>query len=410
MSPADGPRLLMINHYPVLPARNGGQLTVLGMSVQMAHGWPVELLWTERRTERSEPMAFGGTQLRVSIVPNLWSQRHVMRFLRHWLGGIEGDLGSMLFSAHNRRLVQTLVEHSRDGDIFFLAHPWLWPALRAALKQRRACVVYDAHNVEYVLKQAVLKPGRLSRWMLERVQALEAEVVRAADLVLACTDLDARQLVALSGVPREKILLGTRALVRPVAAERAAAARLAGKAGRTAIFVGSNHPPNNETARWIAEELGPRCPQWQFRVVGYCCHHAGEKSRSANVAFVGPVESLADELAAADVALNPIIAGSGINMKVIEYLQFGLPVLSTAFGARGFDHLPDNGLLVCEREQVAAALQRLIDDPGLHARLVRQAIDTAPVFGWPSVGERVRGAIAQVLGSRAQARANSRSL
>jgi glycosyltransferase involved in cell wall biosynthesis len=40
-------------------------------------------------------------------------------------------------------------------------------------------------------------------------------------------------------------------------------------------------------------------------------------------------------LARATVGLNPILTGSGTNLKMAEYAAWGLPVLSTAFGARG---------------------------------------------------------------------------
>jgi hypothetical protein len=44
--------------------------------------------------------------------------------------------------------------------------------------------------------------------------------------------------------------------------------------------------------------------------------------------------------AAADIGLNPITRGSGSNVKLFEYLVARLPVISTAFGVRGTDLLP----------------------------------------------------------------------
>ena len=38
-----------------------------------------------------------------------------------------------------------------------------------------------------------------------------------------------------------------------------------------------------------------------------------------------------------DIALNPVISGSGSNVKLIECLGNGLAVLTTPFGARGFN-------------------------------------------------------------------------
>ena len=144
---------------------------------------PTELVWIQRKTRSTTVHTDGDTSLRISIVPNLWRQRHLARLMSRWLGTIEGDIGTLLCSGANRALVDHLVHASADGDIFVLEHPWLWPALRAVLRRRRGVVVYDAHNVESVLKREAFPPGRISAWVLRAVERLEAELVRRADLV-----------------------------------------------------------------------------------------------------------------------------------------------------------------------------------------------------------------------------------
>ena len=68
-------------------------------------------------------------------------------------------------------------------------------------------------------------------------------------------------------------------------------------------------------------------------------------------------------LAAADVALNPVLHGSGTNLKVIEYLASGVPVVSTAFGVRGLDVGNGRHLLVAEPHEMVAAVERVFADP-----------------------------------------------
>jgi hypothetical protein len=54
----------------------------------------------------------------------------------------------------------------------------------------------------------------------------------------------------------------------------------------------------------------------------------------------GRVPEVPPYFAAADIGLNPITRGSGSNVKLFEYLVARLPVISTAFGVRGTDLLP----------------------------------------------------------------------
>jgi hypothetical protein len=39
------------------------------------------------------------------------------------------------------------------------------------------------------------------------------------------------------------------------------------------------------------------------------------------------------------VALNPVTQEGGTNLKILDYLAHGLPVISTEFGMRGYDDL-----------------------------------------------------------------------
>lgn len=52
------------------------------------------------------------------------------------------------------------------------------------------------------------------------------------------------------------------------------------------------------------------------------------------------VPSVPPYLIRADVAVNPAVTGSGVNIKLVDYLQAGVPVVSTALATRGLDLRP----------------------------------------------------------------------
>jgi len=66
--------------------------------------------------------------------------------------------------------------------------------------------------------------------------------------------------------------------------------------------------------------------------------------------------------AAADAGLNPIVRGSGANVKLFEYLATRLPVISTAFGVRGTDLQPGIDYLEYEPSGLRQALDAFVDD------------------------------------------------
>jgi glycosyltransferase involved in cell wall biosynthesis len=58
---------------------------------------------------------------------------------------------------------------------------------------------------------------------------------------------------------------------------------------------------------------------------------AGDK----RVEFTGAVEDALPELARAEVAVVPLVAGSGTRLKILEAWAAALPVVSTTLGAEG---------------------------------------------------------------------------
>jgi glycosyltransferase involved in cell wall biosynthesis len=77
-----------------------------------------------------------------------------------------------------------------------------------------------------------------------------------------------------------------------------------------------------------------------------------------------------EELARATVAVVPVRYGSGTRVKILESFAHRVPVVSTTLGAEGLDVEDGVHLLIADDpEAFAAATARLLEDPGLRARL-----------------------------------------
>jgi glycosyltransferase involved in cell wall biosynthesis len=49
-----------------------------------------------------------------------------------------------------------------------------------------------------------------------------------------------------------------------------------------------------------------------------------------------------------DIALNPVLGGSGSNLKLLEYIAYGIPVITTPHGNRGYGFKDEVHLLLAE--------------------------------------------------------------
>ena len=104
------------------------------------------------------------------------------------------------------------------------------------------------------------------------------------------------------------------------------------------IFMGSWHGPNLEACEKIFE-IAPLCPNVKFVLLGSQCGYFGGRRLPENVGLMGIVEeSVKNKIfALADFALNPMLSGSGTNLKMFDYMAAGLPIITTEFGTRGID-------------------------------------------------------------------------
>ena len=207
--------------------------------------------------------------------------------------------------------------------------------------------IYAAHNVEADHFRATHPArGSSARWK-DEIEALESRAVRAAALVVACTDEDAARFGELYGVSGERLLVvpngWDETRIHPASPESRAQARTArgfGEHETVALFVGSDVPHNRTAARELIDRVLPALAGDGFRlaVVGSVTRSLRDRAR-AGLTLAGEVDDLEPWLHAADVGLNPVTSGGGSNVKLPTYLAAGLAVITTPFGLRGYPQL-----------------------------------------------------------------------
>jgi len=127
--------------------------------------------------------------------------------------------------------------------------------------------------------------------------------------------------------------------------------------------------------RYFAGEIWPalrhRWPDLKWRLVGRHPEAVEKYVRGdPRIERTGPVADAIPHLAAAKVAVVPVLSGSGTRLKIIEAWAAGTPVVSTTLGAEG---LParhgENILLADDPHSFAAAISSLLSSPPERERL-----------------------------------------
>ncbi len=268
-------------------------------------------------------------------IPLLLNRLHLMPMteLPSWFG-------------HLRNLFRQICTLNRY-DIIQFDFPWfvnIYPVVRS-----HARIVYNAHNIESQYWEGQLNDRLLGGFWRKRLLVNERGAIENADAICTCSKQDADWISEKCNVNPDRIHIVPNGFdekrFRPTDPERRKTTREAlgiKNSEKAVIFTGSGTPPNIEAARAIMETIAPstKDPRVKYYIVGDICRLLDVKGAiPPNVTLIGRADDILPWLQSADIGLNPMISGSGSNIKLAEYAATGLPVVSTEFGTRGYPAL-----------------------------------------------------------------------
>ena len=112
------------------------------------------------------------------------------------------------------------------------------------------------------------------------------------------------------------------------------------------VYVASSNDHNVKSAKWFFEEVYPKLnSSLSICVVGKINDHI---SNFPNVTKMHFAEDLNQIYSESKVAICPMLSGTGLKIKVVEALSFGLPVVCNLRGIDGLINKTNNGCLVTE--------------------------------------------------------------
>lgn len=411
------PRVVVTATFPIHRPVGGGQLRARHLYGGMARHVDVEVVaLVDWNTPPSSVEIAPG--LVETLVPRTATARDACLQTSLEVGVPVADI----VSGHQPELtpgyVATLAEALRGADAVVLAEPYLVRAVEQAVAAARLPelpLVLDAYNVEAALKERILPATELGQRLLRQTVAIEAEAVGRSAAVVACGDIDARDLAErYHRSPADVTVIANGADVPPDPADADERAHRAhgwlrryhrtGPLGEgfthLGLFVGSWHPPNVD-AVWLLTEVADAVPHLLVVCAGSIGDAFYDRVVPPNVVFTGVITDASRRslLRSAHVALNPMRLGSGTNLKLVEYLANRIPTVSTPFGARGLDVVDGTHLRLAEAEGFAAAIDAVLADPDAADRMARDGRAlVATDLAWPVLADRFTAVVATAAG------------
>ena len=254
-------------------------------------------------------------------------------------------------------------------DLIVLEHPWLVPFVGDVP------FIYDAHNAEGFLT-SIRWPGTIDEQV---VKELEKKAVEKAKAITYCSELDAEIFRKFYNVtaPMHYIPNGTDL-----------PDKLAEGKTKNLIFIGSTYGPNVRAAQELADIAG-LLPDYKIQILGACGRHV--RTAHDNVELTGQVtnDQMNEYFQNAYAFVNLMQTGSGTSLKIGRAMSYGLPVISTRVGARGYE-----GVTVIDN--TGELLQALENLDWATASVASRTY--AERISWDRVGVKFRGVVRGVAG------------
>lgn len=206
--------------------------------------------------------------------------------------------------------------------------------------------------------------------------AEEERGLRRADVVIAIQEEEAVALARRMETPAPVVrtvshLLDLGRRVRPTDC-------------RTLSFVASASGMNREGLTYFTERVLPLLirtnPGLKLHVAGSICDAVPDHAGLVKVGYVDDLGALFERGA---VSVNPVRVGTGINIKLLDALAHGVPVVTTEVGARGLPDAVRAAILVVGDDDAAGfarAIEHVIADRAVYDRLADAAFGAAETW------------------------------
>ena len=273
------------------------------------------------------------------------------------------------------RLVEVL--NKEQFDVVQLEMLYMAPYVETIRANSKAMVVLRAHNVEHKIWERMAKETRffIKRWYINHLaktlKNYELNALETFDGIAAITRKDAAYFRKYCSKPIIDIPYG----VYP----EQFTPKFEIEGQPKFYHIGSmNWMPNEEGIRWFIDEVLPKTlekvPNFVYHLAGRNMPEWLKEMKDPHVDVVGEVSDAKEFVSNHDVAIVPLLSGSGIRIKIIESMALGKTVITTHVGAEGILYDEEVNIIIAENKaKMVEAIRSLNENPETAVRIGQAA-------------------------------------
>ena len=274
-----------------------------------------------------------------------------------------------------QRLIDVLRKDSYD--VVQMETLYMTPYTETIRQHSKALIVLRAHNVEHLIWERIAKGTRffLKRAYINHLartlRNYELSAIDKVDGIAAITRKDAAYFRKYCATTTIDIPYG----IHPE--EFYPEYDIDDKP--QFYHIGSmNWIPNEEGIQWFIERcLDPivaKVPDFVIHLAGRNMPEWLKNLKNPHVDVIGEVADAKEFVANHDVAIVPLLSGSGIRIKIIESMALGKTVITTMVGAEGILYDEDVNIIIAENPaKMVEAIRRINENPAMAVEIGKAA-------------------------------------
>ena len=262
-------------------------------------------------------------------------------------------------------------------DIVQLEMIYMAPYIETIREYSNARIILRAHNVEHLIWDRIAKKTKFlpKRWyinhLVRTLKRYELNAINKVDGIAAITYRDAAFFRGETSVPVIDIPYG----VNP----EDFTPHYEVKDNPTLYHIGSmNWMPNEEGIHWflnnIWDKIAKRNPDVRLNLAGRHMPKWLTKLKKRNVNVLGEVPDAKEFIRNNDIAVVPLLSGSGIRIKIIESMAMGRTVVTTMIGAEGIQYSEYENIIIADSPaKMVEVICKILKEPEEAQRIGRNA-------------------------------------
>ncbi|MED3778586.1 glycosyltransferase family 4 protein [Geobacillus stearothermophilus] len=204
-------------------------------------------------------------------------------------------------------------------------------------------VVLREHNVEHTILQRVAENEKnylkklIFMIQANRLRKYEINIINAFDKILAITNNDYNRL--LPYVHPDKLAIVPAGVNLDEFSFQNIDHSMPTK--KLVSISSMDWLPNQDGLVWFIEKVMPillnQIPNLELIIAGKGTPEWFYKFQNDHIKVLGFVEDVSELIRNSHVAIVPLFAGGGMRVKILNYMAWGIPVVSTSIGAEGIN-------------------------------------------------------------------------